>query len=241
MGQRQPRNQRHADPGRHEPLNGLVVVALEGHVRLESSSHARADDVARAGAGRGRLHPVLVAEIGSASTPRLAASGCSAGSATCMGSSSSGIERSPAPARSRTPGNSNNSARSNSPRRNRGAISSGSPSASVSGHRGGYGESWPRRPASASRPADGNEATRSRPARTPSTAAASVSAASTWARIASACSTRVAPAAVGSHTSAVAHHQPGSGFGLEPGPPMGDGRLGVGAAPRRRPRTTRGR
>ena len=46
-------------------------------------------------------------------------------------------------------------------------------------------------------PADGNEAMRSRPARMPSTAASWVSAASIRAKIASACSTRLAPAAVG--------------------------------------------
>ena len=46
-------------------------------------------------------------------------------------------------------------------------------------------------------PADGNDATRRRPPRTPRTAARSASAASTWAKIASACSTSVAPAAVG--------------------------------------------
>ena len=46
-------------------------------------------------------------------------------------------------------------------------------------------------------PADGKEATRRRPARTPSTAASSASAASTWAKIDSAWVTSVVPAAVG--------------------------------------------
>ena len=46
-------------------------------------------------------------------------------------------------------------------------------------------------------PADGKEAMRSRPARIPITAASCVSAASIRAKIPSACSTRLAPAAVG--------------------------------------------
>ncbi len=53
------------------------------------------------------------------------------GSATSIGSSSRVTLRSPAPGRSRTPGNWNRSARSNSPARRRGPISSGSPSARV--------------------------------------------------------------------------------------------------------------
>ena len=80
---------------------------------------------------------------------------------------------------------------------------------------------------SASTPADGNEAMRRRPPRTPSTAARSSSAAWTWAKIASACWSSVAPAAVGAHAAAVADEQRRAGLGLEPRDRLGDGRLRV--------------
>ena len=62
--ERQARDQRDADARRDEALHGLVVVALERRVRLESGRQARAHDVARARARRRRLHPVLIAQVG---------------------------------------------------------------------------------------------------------------------------------------------------------------------------------
>ncbi len=76
-------------------------------------------------------------------------------------------------------------------------------------------------------PADGNDATRSRPPRIPSTAARSASAASTCAKIVSACATSVAPAAVGrtprrSRTTSVV-----AGLRLEPSDRLRDRRLRI--------------
>ena len=124
---------RDADARRHEALDGLVVVALEGHLRLEAGGVAAAHDVARARARARGLHPRFAGELlRGASRRAWRASGCSRGSARCIGSSSSSTrvivrarEASARRTRTAAPGRA---------RRRAGAatISSGSPSASVS-------------------------------------------------------------------------------------------------------------
>ena len=62
-GERQLRDQRDADAGRDQALDGLVVVALERDPGLEAGRVAGAHDVAGAGAGRRGLHPRLAAQV----------------------------------------------------------------------------------------------------------------------------------------------------------------------------------
>ncbi len=60
---RQLRNQGDADSRRDQALDGLVVVALEGDMGLETGGVAGADHVPGAGAGGGGLNPRLVAQV----------------------------------------------------------------------------------------------------------------------------------------------------------------------------------
>ena len=125
-------NQGDADAGRDEALDGLVVVALEGHARLEAGRVAGAHDVARAGAGGRGLHPRLALQVLEAQ-PSRRASACSRGQRevhrVVQQLEARAVRRAEPLARA---ANSNSSARSNSPARRRGTISSGSPSARLS-------------------------------------------------------------------------------------------------------------
>ena len=131
-GERQLRDQRDADAGRDQALDGQVVVALEGDPRLEAGGVAGADHVAGAGARRPRSGSRTPRAGPRAAAACASASGWPAGSARCErvleAARSGGGPRS---SRSPTPSNSNSRTRSNSPARRRGAISSGSPSARV--------------------------------------------------------------------------------------------------------------
>ncbi len=108
------RDQRDAHAGCHEALHGLVVVALEGHPRLEACGVAAAHDVARAGAGSGGLHPGVVAQICKAQPLP-----CRRADVRAAGPGTSDPRTAPRgscrAASARLPGNSNSSARSSSP------------------------------------------------------------------------------------------------------------------------------
>ena len=82
-------DQADADARRHQPLHGLVVVALEGHARLEAGRVAAAHDVAGAGARARGLHPRLRPQVLQRQTARSPAVARAGAPGTCGSSSSS--------------------------------------------------------------------------------------------------------------------------------------------------------
>ena len=98
---------------------------------------------------------------------------------------------------------------------------------------------WRSPAASASRPAVGNEAIRSRPPRTPAIAASSASAASSRARIAVGVRDQRGAGGGRAHAAPVALDQRRAGLGLERGDRLRDRRLRVGERLGGAPRTSR--
>ena len=126
--QRELGDQRHPDARRHQPLHGLVVVALERHVRLEPRRMAAAHHVARAGARLRSLHPRLAAQLLKAQRALVrqpVAAGGARGTAVLQ-------QLDPLEALLLRPPRNEQQREIGSPVRRRGAISCGSPSASVS-------------------------------------------------------------------------------------------------------------
>ena len=131
--QRQPRDQRHPDARGDQPLDGLVVVALERHVRLEPGREAGPDHVAGAGARGRRLHPVLVAQVGQRQLAPWRPADAPPAARRASGRRAGSRVRTPAPSAARGRRGTRTAAPGRTRRaRSRGAISSGSPSASVS-------------------------------------------------------------------------------------------------------------
>ena len=221
-------DQRDADPGRDQALDGLVVVALEGDAGLEAGGVAGADDVAGAGAGGRGLDPGLLAQVLEPQLARARPAGGRRAAPGGAGPRSSSKRRIPAPSRSPTPSNSKSRTRSNSPARSRGAISSGSPSARVTSTPGCEA----RKPAIACgirvAPAVGKEAVRRRPPRPAAIAAISASAASIRARIPPTWPASAAPAAVGRTPPRLRSISEAPDFALQRRDRLRDGRLRVG-------------
>ena len=240
--QRQLRDQRDADAGGDEALDGLVVVALEGDVRLEAGGVAAAHDVARAGARAGGLDPASRAQVLQAQRRPARRARASRGSARYIGSSSSSTRDSVVPERL---------ARAVELEQQREVELAGAQARRdllglALGERqldlgvGGRGSSRSRA-ASASRRRSGRRPSAAGRRAGPAIAASSASAASRRARMPSAWPTQRLPGGRQADAARLALEQRHPGFGLERRDLLGDRRLRVGRAPRRRPRTSRGR